>query len=81
MGQPIPGSLKQRIGLGWDMGHMDWHVFLLFIFFNFTKKKKKNSISLILDLEVIFNLLIEKSLSATWSHSILTILQVGNKCY
>ena len=80
MGQPIPGSLKQRIGLGRDMGHMDWHVFLLF-YFSFFKKKKKNSISLILDLEVIFNLLIEKSLSATWSHSILTMLQVVNKCY
>ena len=41
MGQPIPGSLKQRIGLGWDTSHMDWHVFLLLIFFSFFKKKKK----------------------------------------
>ena len=45
MGQPIPGSLKQRIGLGWDMGHMDWHVFLLFIFFFIFQKNKTKKLN------------------------------------
>ena len=68
MGQPIPGSLKQRIGLGWDMGHIDWHVFLLFYFSFFKKIKIKIKLN-------FFNFRLGGNIS------LLTILQVVNKCY